>query len=77
MASSNLLLTCPYKEINHCRIVLAGNPGPARDIVVLNAAAALFTANVSDDQRVCATRAAEAIDSGAARDLLARLVQMC
>lgn len=57
------------------RSVLAGRPGPAREIVVLNAAAALWTAGRSDSLRECAGLAAEAIDRGAAADLLARLVE--
>jgi anthranilate phosphoribosyltransferase len=64
------------------RAVLAGEPGPVRDIVVLNAAAGLAAAGglahvTSADALVKAladglSRAAEAIDSGAAERLLAR-----
>ncbi len=57
------------------RAVLAGETGPPRDITVLNAAAALWTAGVEHSLTSCARRAAEAIDSGAARDLLVRLAQ--
>ena len=39
-----------------------------------NAAAALWTAEKAASPAACAVLAAEAIDSGAARDLLARLV---
>ena len=50
------------------RRVLAGEPGPPRDIVVLNAAAALWTAGDRSHRRAAApSRAAAAIDSGAAR----------
>jgi len=55
--------------------VLAGRPGPARDIVVLNAAAALLAAGRSEVPRRCAEIAAAAIDSGAAARLLERLVR--
>jgi anthranilate phosphoribosyltransferase len=55
--------------------ILDGQPGPPRDIVVANAAAALWTAGRDDALAACAARAAEAIDSGAARDLLARLAE--
>ncbi|MEX0711302.1 MAG: anthranilate phosphoribosyltransferase [Pirellulales bacterium] len=55
--------------------VLSGQPGPARDIVVANAAAALWTAGHCDTLPGCAAMAADAIDSGAARELLARLVE--
>jgi anthranilate phosphoribosyltransferase len=57
------------------RGIFAGHPGPARDIVVANAAAALWTVGRSDDLAECARRSAEAIDSGAASGLLARLVE--
>ena len=55
--------------------ILDGRPGPPRDIVVANAAAALWTAGRDPSLRNCAGQAAEAIDSGAARDLLAKLVE--
>lgn len=57
------------------RDVFGGKPGPAREIVVLNAAAALWVAAAGDSPPACAARAAEAIDSGAAAALLARLVE--
>ena len=64
------------------RAVLGGAPGPGRDAVVLNAAGALVAhAGLSSDaQWVPAwqsglARAAEAIDSGAAEQLLARWVR--
>jgi len=52
--------------------VLDGTPGAYRDIVLLNAAAALIVANGGDDWRTAAERATAAIDGGAARALLAR-----
>jgi anthranilate phosphoribosyltransferase len=52
--------------------VLGGDPGPARVAVVLNAAAALCVAGLDGDRRAAAERAAEAIDSGAARQTLER-----
>src|SRR5262249_37832166 len=39
----------PQENAARIRAVLAGEPGPARDIVVLNAAAALVVAGVADD----------------------------
>jgi anthranilate phosphoribosyltransferase len=56
------------------RKLLSGEPGPARDIVVLNAAAGLIVANKTAEPKAAAAMAASAIDSGAAVDLLARLV---
>jgi anthranilate phosphoribosyltransferase len=55
------------------RQVFAGRAGPPRDIVIANAAAALWTASVFDDLRLGAQRAAAAIDSGAAARLLDQL----
>ncbi|MEJ2478830.1 MAG: anthranilate phosphoribosyltransferase [Acidihalobacter sp.] len=58
--------------------VLDGQPGPARDIVLLNAGAALYVAGVAESVGDGVTRAATSIDSGAARgrlDALAALSQ--
>ena len=56
------------------RAVLDGAPGPARDVVVLNAAAALTVAGRAADLKEGATLAAQAIDGGKAAAALARLV---
>lgn len=56
------------------RRILAGEPGAARDVVVVNAAAALVAACVAENFRKGARIAAETIDSGAARDRLAAFV---
>ncbi len=57
------------------RAVLAGKPGPKRDVVLLNAAFALTAAGVTADVPTGLQRAAAAIDSGAAAGKLAGLVQ--
>ena len=54
--------------------VLAGDAGPARDIVLLNTGAALYAANVTDDIRAGIALARTAIDSGAAKARLDQLV---
>jgi anthranilate phosphoribosyltransferase len=54
--------------------VLGGDPGPARDVVLLNAGAALMVAGVAGSVRDGIARAAEAIDAGDTRRTLARLV---
>jgi anthranilate phosphoribosyltransferase len=56
------------------RSVLDGERGPARDVSILNAGAAIFVAGGAADLQEGVTRAGEAIDSGAARDVLDRLV---
>ena len=53
--------------------VITGIPGPRRDIVVLNAAAALVAAGLAGDLREGVSLAAEAIDSGEAAATLAKL----
>ncbi len=56
--------------------VLEGDGGPARDVVALNAAAAILVGGGAEDLGTGIERAHEAIDSGAARDVLARLVEL-
>jgi len=56
--------------------VLAGEPGPARDIVLLNAGAAIYTAGVAGSLADGVQAAAAAIDSGAARAKLDALVKL-
>ncbi len=53
--------------------VLGGRPGPARDIVVMNAGSALRVAGRAGSWREGAERAAESIDSGAAEAKLSDL----
>ena len=55
--------------------LLNGQNGAYRDIVVLNAAAALVVAGKAGDLRSGAVLAAEALDSGAAKATLAKLVK--
>ncbi|OOC09250.1 MULTISPECIES: anthranilate phosphoribosyltransferase [Thioalkalivibrio] len=55
------------------RDVLAGTPGPARDIVLLNAGAAIFVGGGAPSLEAGVRRAAEVIDSGAARERLEQL----
>lgn len=58
------------------RALLHGQPGPYRDVVLLNTAAALIVAGVVDDLRQGVARAAQAVDSGAALATLDRLVSV-
>ncbi len=55
------------------RSIFAGERGPRRDVVLLNAAAVLFTARQSNDLRTGVALAAEAIDSGKVTALVAAL----
>ncbi|GGY20304.1 anthranilate phosphoribosyltransferase [Paludibacterium paludis] len=56
--------------------VLDGKPGPAADIVALNAAAAIYTAGIADSLEDGVDRARAAIHDGKARKKLDELVQL-
>ncbi|RMF05885.1 MAG: anthranilate phosphoribosyltransferase, partial [Alphaproteobacteria bacterium] len=58
------------------RDVLEGKASPLRDIAVLNAAAALIVGGKAEGLKQGAELAAEAIDSGAARRALEKLVEI-
>jgi len=60
----------------HIRAVLHGNAGPLRDIVLLNAAAALLVAGKASSLRDGVALAADAIDSGKAIAVLDALVAL-
>jgi anthranilate phosphoribosyltransferase len=55
--------------------IYEGESGPRRDVVVMNAAAALVAAGAAENFAEGARLARAAIDSGAAREKLARLVE--
>ena len=59
----------------HIERILAGEPGPPRDVVLLNTSLALVAGGLADDFREGIEQAAKAIDSGAARDRLRALVE--
>lgn len=71
-----ITIATPGDSVAIVQGVLAGEFGPARDIVVLNAAAGLLLVGRCDSPRAAATLAAESIDSGAAAHLLQKLVQL-
>ncbi|MDO8614475.1 MAG: anthranilate phosphoribosyltransferase [Dehalococcoidia bacterium] len=56
--------------------VLSGERGPLRDVVVLNAAAALLAADIARDLKEAARLAAAAIDSGAAGERMRAFVEL-
>ena len=59
------------------RAVLEGaDRGPARDVVLANAGAAILAAGGAEDLAAGVGRAGEAIDSGAADGVLSRLVEL-
>ena len=74
--SSNraLRVETPEQSMAMLRGVLDGEPGAARDIVLLNAGAALYAANVVDSIAAGVEKARTAITSGAAKAKLTQLV---
>ncbi|WPB57282.1 anthranilate phosphoribosyltransferase [Xylophilus sp. GOD-11R] len=76
MAGSRALkVATPEESMALLRGVLDGDAGPARDIVLLNAAAALYAADVVPSIEAGLARARSAIDSGAARARLQQFVE--
>ncbi len=57
--------------------VLQGERGPRRDIVVVNAAAAILAADSTTDTRDAVRRAAESIDTGSAWGKVQKLADFC
>ncbi|NMA99052.1 MAG: anthranilate phosphoribosyltransferase, partial [Phyllobacteriaceae bacterium] len=64
----------PEENAQAIHALFDGAPGAYRDIVLLNAAAALIVAEKTEDLREGAEMAAAAIDSGKPKETLARLV---
>ncbi|MCB1858383.1 MAG: anthranilate phosphoribosyltransferase [Gammaproteobacteria bacterium] len=64
----------PNESLALIRSVLDDQPGPARDIVQLNAGAAIYTAGVVSSLAEGVARADQVISSGEARNRLDRLV---
>jgi anthranilate phosphoribosyltransferase len=77
MASNRALKVATAAESKTMLLsVLDNEPGPARDIVILNAGAALYAANVAESILAGVGLARKAIESGAARAKLAQLVDV-
>jgi anthranilate phosphoribosyltransferase len=64
----------PAENAAATRAVLAGEPGPHRDIVLLNAAAAIYVGGLAADLEDGVAKAAAAVDSGAAAGVLEKLL---
>jgi anthranilate phosphoribosyltransferase len=72
--SSVLRVSSTAEAAARLRAILAGEGGAGRDVVCLNAAAALLVAGAAPDLRAGVERARQVIDSGAATGVLERLV---
>jgi anthranilate phosphoribosyltransferase len=65
----------PAESAERIRRLLAAELGPARDIVLANTAAALIAAGHSQEPREAVKMGTAAIDSGAASEVLRRLIE--
>ncbi len=63
----------PEENAAATRAVLDGEKGPRRDVVLLNAGAAIWLADGGEGIAEGVEKAADAIDSGAAKEVLAKL----
>jgi anthranilate phosphoribosyltransferase len=64
----------PAENAAAVRATLAGEPGPRRDLTLLNAAAAIYVGGLASDLEEGVAKAAAAVDSGAAAEILDRLI---
>lgn len=74
VSSEQLRASSAEESAAAVRAVLEGRPGPHADVVLANAAAALLVAGLAPSLADGTARARESIRSGAARDVLGRLV---
>ncbi len=73
---SALLAETPQRSAEIIRSILTGQTGPAREIVLINAAAALWVCGKVSTLSAGYSAAAEAVDSHAAAELLSQLIAM-
>ena len=66
----------PEENAGIIKLILEGVPGPCRDIVVLNAAAAITAGGLADSIKHAVPLAQQSIDEGHAADKLAGLVRL-
>ena len=72
----SITVDSPAKSLDVIRAVLAGDAGPAADITVLNAAAAIYVSGIAPSLGDAIGRARESISTGRAADVLDRLVEV-
>jgi len=71
-----IYVTNPHESAAKVRSVLLGEPGPARDIVLLNAAAGLMAFDAQAEPKSAVEQAAQAIDDGTAIKLAESLAEL-
>ena len=72
----SITVDSPAASLDVIRTVLAGGSGPAADITVLNAAAAIYVSGIAPDLEDGIARARESIGSGRAANALERLAEI-
>jgi len=75
-AIDTLVVKDAEQSLKLMREVLADSPGPARDIVMLNAGAAIYAAGLADSMGQGVDKARGVIADGAARRKLDELVAL-
>ena len=72
--AESITVDSPAASLEVIRAVLAGNAGPAADVTILNAAAAIYVSGIASSLEDGIERARESIGSGGASNALDRLV---
>ena len=75
-ALGDLVVNNLDEAVQAVRSVLAGEKGPRREIVLLNAGAAIMVSGAAADLKEGIRRAAESIDAGGAQRALAKMVEL-
>jgi anthranilate phosphoribosyltransferase len=73
---STLTVSSPEESLEVIRSVFDNADGPARDIVALNAGAAIYASGLADDLNSGVGKALASLSGGAARERLSKLVAL-
>jgi len=73
---SSLTVSSPQESLETIQAVFENSDGPARDIVALNAGAAIYASGLAADLSAGVEAATQSLASGAARERLAALVAL-
>ncbi len=75
-STDSLIVNSPEESLAIIQQVFDNQPGPAKDIVLLNAGAALYVANLAEDIASGVKLADDAINSGKAKQKFMDLIQL-
>src|SRR5574343_2115520 len=76
-ALETLSISCAADSLSIVRAVLNNQPGPARDIVALNAGAAIYAADLVDSLQAGVARAQQVLADGSALKKFEALIDYC